>query len=714
MRRSPIIYFACLLLLATATATAQKKDFTYDQLFNNRLQPGTVQKQLPIINKWIDDEHYVEMRRDEADGGKMKAMAVEVKTGKAVPYEDQATKITPSAAASLGLNRNEKNITFSPDGKWAAYTRNNNLYAMEVATKKEIQFTTDGNDSIMNGYASWVYYEEILGRASRYRAFWWAPDSKQLVFMRFDDSNVPVFPIYVIKDQYGYLENERYPKAGEKNPAVRIGVTSVDNPKITWADFNEKDDQYFGTPVWTPASKCWVQWMNRGQDNLKIFEIDPASGKKKEIYDEKQKTWIDLDEASRIEFLPSGKGFILKSDKDGWENLYLHDMNGKQLNQVTTGNFWGTSVLKIDEKSGQLYIRARKENSARFDVYKVKLDGKETTRLSFGDYSHDQVSISPTGKYFITSYSNVSTPTKMSLVDAKGKVIRDIADIKGSEFDGYNIPRTEIRRVKSSDGKFDLPVSITYPVNFDPTKKYPILVSIYGGPNAGTVYDRWRPVGGPNQWWAQEGVIQVAFDNRSSGHFGKDGLNYIHRQLGKFEIEDYIDCAKWIRTQPWADGTRIAITGGSFGGYMTCMALTYGSDVFTHGVANASVTDWQFYDTHYTERFMDTPQENPEGYKATSVMTHADKYKGLLRIVHGTSDDNVHMQNSLMLINKLQDLKRHFEFMVYPSERHGIGGNNPAKGTHNRLEAYKFYYDYLLKKPMPEQFWAPAGERRGF
>ncbi|HYE56139.1 MAG TPA: prolyl oligopeptidase family serine peptidase, partial [Chitinophagaceae bacterium] len=350
--------------------------------------------------------------------------------------------------------------------------------------------------------------------------------------------------------------------------------------------------------------------------------------------------------------------------------------------------------------------------------YRVGLDGKGLTRLTFGDYSHDQVSISPSGKYFVTTYSNVSTPAKMSLADAKGKIIRDLYDSKGPEFNNYNIPKTEIVRVKSADGLFDLPVSITYPINFDPNKKYPVLISIYGGPNAGTVYDRWRPVNAATQWWAQEGMIQVAIDNRSSGHFGKKGLNFIHRNLGKYEIEDYMACGRWLRSQSWIDTNKVAMTGGSFGGYMTCMALTYGADVFTHGVANASVTDWHFYDTHYTERFMDTPKENPEGYKATSVMTYADRYKGLLRIVHGTSDDNVHMQNSLTLINKLQDLKKHFEFMLYPGERHGIGGNNRAKGDHNRLEAYKFYYEFLLGKPMPAQFWGVPTQaqepRRGF
>lgn len=687
---------------------AQKKTFTYDQLFKPA-SAAQITKQLPAIRGWVDDNHYIEMQKDAS--GKLVPMSVDVKTGKAVAYNgavaDNPRPVTTPVSVAGG-----RTVTASPDSQWVAYTKkDNNLYVMEVATKKETQLTSDGTGVILNGYASWVYYEEILGRGSRYKAFWWSPDSKRICYMRFDDSEVPVFPLYVIEGQHGYLENAHYPKSGDKNPEVKIGVVSVNGGATTWADFNQKDDQYFGAPYWTPEGELWVQWMNRGQDNLKIFNIDFSNGSKKLVYEESQPTWIDLDESSRIEFLSAGKGFILKSDKDGWENLYLHDKEGKQINQVTNDNFWGTAILKVDEKAKQIWFRARKENSARFDVYRIGFDGKGLSRLSFGEFSHDQVSISPTGKYFITTYSNLSTPPTMSLVDGKGKLVRELGNSKGEEFDNYALPKTELVRVKSGDGLFDLPVTITYPVNYDPNKKYPVLVSIYGGPNAGTVYDRWRPAGGTSQWWAQEGMIQVSFDNRSSGHFGKKGLNFIHRKLGIWEIEDYITCAKWLRKQSFVDSNRLAITGGSYGGYMTCMALTYGAGVFTHGVANSSVTDWHFYDTHYTERFMDAPKENPEGYKSTSVMTYANKYKGGLRIVHGTSDDNVHMQNSLVLINALQDLKKHFEFMVYPGERHGIGG---LKGVHNRTEAYQFFYDKLLQKPIPKEFWEVATAQRGF
>jgi dipeptidyl-peptidase-4 len=715
MRKTFLHALACMALIFICQASgAQKQNFSYDQLFKGATTHVT--KPLPDIRGWADDDNYLEMRKSATGASKEELVAVNVKTGKAVPYTGKVPAVAETRRGGRGPAsssiKDAVNPTPSPDGKWMAYTKkDNNLYVMDTATKKEMRLTSDGSDVILNGYASWVYYEEILGRGSRYRAFWWSPDSKKICYMRFDDSKVPVFPIYVIKDQHGYLENQRYPKPGDPNPEVKLAIASVENNSSVWAEFDPKEDQYFGTPIWTPNNQLLVQWMNRGQDNLKLYAINQDNGAKTQLYDEKQKTWIDLDEANRISFLEDGKNFIIKSDRDGWENLYLYDLNGKPVSSITNGNFWGTSIVKVDEKNKQVYFRARKENSARYDFYKTGLDGKGLTRLSFGEFSHDQINLSPNGKYFITSYSNISTPTTMALVDAKGKMIRELGNSKGEDYEKYNMPKVELVRVKSSDGLFDLPMSITYPVNFDPNKKYPVLVSIYGGPNAGTVYDRWRPAGGITAWWAQEGIIQVSMDNRSSGHFGKKGLDFIHRQMGKWETEDYMSCGRWLRQQNWIDTSKVAITGGSFGGYMTCMALTYGADVFTHGVANASVTDWQFYDTHYTERFMDTPAENPDGYKNTSVMTWVPKYRGLLRIVHGTSDDNVHMQNSLTLINKLQDLGKHFEFMVYPGERHGIGGNNAAKAVHNRTEAYNFYYEQLLNKPLPEQFRQPATQR---
>ena len=677
---------------------AQKKSISYEQAFKGA--PANILQTVPTVGKWTDDTHYTETKKDETDG-QVKTFLTEAITGKSVVYAS-APEETPGSGQPMIYDA--INVTLSPDKKWAAYTKkDHNLYAIDLATKKEIKLTADGNETVLNGYASWVYFEEILGRASHYRAFWWSPDSKHISYMRFDESQVPIFPIYWATGQHGYLENQRYPKAGDKNPEVKIGITNIDDSKTVWADFNTADDQYFGMPYWTPNGQFWVQWLNRGQDQLFIYNINLINGSKTIVYEEKQATWIDLDHNDRITFLESGKGFIVKSDKTGWRQFYLYDISGKFINAITQGDYTTGDIFKIDEKAMLIYFNARKENSARWDLYSASFDGKKITRLSTGDYSFAGMNFSPAGKYFITTYSNISTPNVTVLMDIKGKIIREVANIKGKEFNDYALPKKEIVRVKSADGLFDLPVLITYPINFDPNKKYPVLVSIYGGPNAGTVYDQWK-MQPADIWWAQEGLVQVAFDNRSSGHFGKKGMNYIHRQLGKYEIEDYMACGKWLKQQSWVAANKLCITGGSFGGYMTCMALTYGADVFDYGIANSSVTDWQLYDSHYTERFMDTPKENPEGYKNTSVLTYANKYKGLLRITHGTTDDNVHMQNTLQLINLLEDQKKHFELMIYPGERHGVAA---AKGVYSRTESYSFYYKNLLEKPMPDVFWQP-------
>ncbi len=674
---------------------AQQKELSYEQIFKGA--PTNILKALPTI-QWLDNEHYLLTEKDKTSGS-VTTVSVEAKTGKTTSY----TPAAPASATNWGPSgKDDKNITLSPDKKWIAFTRDKNLFARELATGKEIQLSTDGSEYIYNGYAAWLYYEEILGRASRYRAFWWSPDSKHLAYMHFDESEVPVFPIYNSEGQHGLTEKEHYPKVGDKNPAVKIGIADVTSGQTTWTDFNEKDDQYFGEPVWTPSgNSLWVQWMPRNQHELKIYAVNPVLGNKKELYTDSQQTWVDLDMENRLEFLPSLNSFIVKSDKTGWMQLYLYKMDGTFLNAITAGDFTVNDIEQVDEKNKIVYFTARKENSARTDFYKIGLNGKGLTRLSFGEYTHD-INLSPGGDYFITTYSNISTPSRMALVDSKGKLIREIADSKGPEFQNYELARTELTRVKSHDGLFDLPMSIIYPLHFDPSKKYPVLISIYGGPNAGTVYDRWNRGYLGSQWWAKEGVIQVAMDNRSSGHFGKKGMNFIYHKMGIYETEDYMDCARWLRSQSFVDSSKIAITGGSFGGYMTCMALTYGADVFTHGIATSSVTDWSLYDTHYTERYMGTLQDNPEGYKNTSPQTYVKKYRGLIRIVHGNMDDNVHLQNSIQLINKLEDLDKHFEFMIYPGERHGWGG---LKAIHSRNESNEFIYDHLLNKPVPAVFW---------
>jgi dipeptidyl-peptidase 4 len=710
---SHIKLVAATALLGFATvANAQKKELSNDQYFKNNFKGIT--QPLPQATRWIDDSHFILVKDS-------KSYVIDCKMGaeKEATEADKKAPETPSKPSAYlrsgdvyvrinGLETqltNDKakkiNPTLSPDNNYVAFTKNNDLYAIHIPTKKENRLTQDGSETILNGYASWVYFEEILGRPSQYRSFWWSPDSKKVAYFRSDDSKVPVFTITDGAGQHGLVEQERYPKVGDTNPEVKVGIVSPDGGITTWCDFNEKDDQYFGMPYWKPdGSSLLVQWMNRLQNNLIIYEVNPTTGSKKEFYNETQKTWIALDDNDRIEFLKNGKGFLMLSDVTGWKHLYYHGMDGKLINPVTTGKFTVMNIDYVDEAKGIVYFTARsRENSAHRDFYRVNLNGKGLQRLSFGDYNHSFTNLSPNGSYFITNYSNSTTPTKMTLVSNKGKIIKELGDAKGPEYDAYNLAKTEYIRVKSEDGLYDLPMRVTWPVNMEAGKKYPVLISIYGGPNAGNCWDIFG-IGGNQQWYAKEGLIQVVMDHRASGHFGKEGVNYMYHNLGYWEMKDYGSMAKWLIANGNADPERICITGFSYGGYMSCYALTYASDIFTHGMAGGPVTDWTLYDSHYTERFMGTPANNPEGYKNSSVLNYVNKYKGVLQLVHGVIDDNVHLQNSLQLASKLQEAKKYFEMMFYPGSRHGWGGQ---KGTHFQNLKTQFIYKYLLRKPAPAE-----------
>ena len=729
--------FACLsclvlgLLACLATAQPQeKKRLTYEQVFKGAEPKLT--RSLPDIIGWTDDSHYLERKKREGDE-RVKVYAVDAISGGEKLFSDlEQYKALVDSGINLSnpgsknkdlthlvyvkegdlyfldvrkrefkrLTRTpgeEKNPTLSPDGNDVAFTREADLYSVELSSGKETRYTTDGSDVVYNGWSSWVYMEEILGRSTQYRAFWWSPDSRYLAFYRFDDSRVPQFPLFDAEGVHGRIEYQRYPKVGDPNPGVKVGIVPVGGGPVVWADFNQNDDQYFGTPFWTPDNRqLLVQWMNRRQDTLKLFAVDPATGGKKDIYVEHQQSWVDWLES--VYFLKEGKGFIVKSDQDGWSHLYLYSPEGQRINQITQGKWNVGDLLFVHEGKGRAYFTARKETSLRTDFYKTDLRGGDPVRLTSGDFTHS-VRLSEGGSYFVTTYSNISTPSRMALFSTGGGFIRNLGDTRTAECDLYDLGKSEVFRVRTSDG-YDLPVSWTLPVGFDSSKKYPVLISVYGGPGSVTVSDSWggiRP-----QWWAQEGMIQMTMDHRGSGHFGKEGVALMHLHLGKWEMNDYCEVARWLRSRPFVDSERVCITGASYGGYVTCLALTEGADCFPYGIASSSVTDWRLYDSHYTERYMGMPLENPEGYESSSVMTYADKYRGLLRIVHGTMDANVHMQNIVQFVSVLEDRDKHFELMIYPGGRHGWGGR---KALQSRNESYRFYYQYLLRKEFPESLF---------
>ncbi len=585
------------------------------------------------------------------------------------------------------------NVTYSPDSTHVAYTYNHDLYTLRLSDSLQTRLTFDGSEVILNGYASWVYMEEILGRKGAYRAFWWSPDSRQLAFFRTDDSAVPEFVITDSPGKHGYVETMRYPKAGDLLPQVKVGMVAREGGAVSWAQTEEAGDYYFGLPYWRPDSKAlWLQWLNRGQDHYRLLEVSLLSGAVRQLYEERQTGWIAIDKEPRIRFLSSGKGFVQLSDKSGWQHLYLHDMEGKEVRQLTAGSYTVLDVLKIDEKEKTVFFTCFKDNIGCVDFYRVGLNGKGLQRLSFGNYNHG-IELAPDGRQFVTTYSNVSTPPAKGTYTLMGQLVK-------TEKDSVPVsPPAEFQVVRSADGLFDLPMRIILPEAMEAGKRYPVVVAVYGGPDHLQVRNTWA-ISTPEQInvLRREGVIQVWVDHRGSGHNGKLGQHYMHRQLGRWEVEDYRQCVQWLVDNRQADPAKVMITGFSYGGYITAYALMTAPEVFTHGIAGGSVTDWELYDAVYTERYMDAPQDNPEGYKAASVLTHAGGLQGRLLLTHGLCDENVHVQQTFQLVSVLQDAGKPFELMIYPESRHGY---RKDKRIFSRQEDLRFIYRYLLEKPMP-------------
>jgi dipeptidyl-peptidase-4 len=716
-----------------------KKWLTYGQVFDaaGRMTPGETYRDpsgiltdLPAISGWLDDEHYLETRVDPADK-RRKLFSVSVADGSAHVHRD-ATEADGlprgfdlrTAAATSGDGRvfvftrgedlyawnapakswrrltataaPERFPRLSPDGRWLAYTRSNDLYAYDLEGGLERQLTSDGSDVIRNGDPSWVYMEEILGRGGN--AFWWSPDSTRLVFMRFDDTPAPSFPIYHPDGQHGELEVQRYPKAGDANPWVKMGVVKVADGRTAWMDFEEKVDQYIAWPFWTPDSRTLtVQWMNRGQDTVRLFACDPDTGKKRLLLEEKQPAWVEW--YKDLEFLPSGAGFLLISDVSGWEQIYYHGADGALKKQLTPGGWRVNSIARIDEKNGWVYFIGRPAKSWDAQLMRVRLDGTGLSEVSKGEGVH-RVQVSPSGAYFIDTVSTLTTPSVMSLYKTDGTLVRKLGDAASPAMHELALGKAELFTIPSEDGQFQLPAYWILPADFNPSKQYPVIFAIYGGPDAGRVHNTWPAWSA--QYWAERGVITISVDHRASGHFGKKGVALMHRNLGKWEMTDLITATKWLRSKPFVAKDKIAITGGSYGGYTTAMALTYGAEFFNYGIAASSVTDWRLYDTVYTERYMDTPAENPEGYKQGAVLTYADRYKGGLRLTHGTIDDNVHEQNTLQVVDWLTSHNQRFELMVYPDSRHAIQASQRA---HVARETHDYWVRTLLDGKLPE---APA------
>ncbi len=681
---------------------------------------------------WVDDSHFIFKTLDKEN--KSVILSEDVKSGKSVPYTSPksdrdilseslpkgtslsfADILSPDMKAVVMVRDNdlyyfrlgdkevtrltndkteEVNTRFSPDGTKLAYTRNKDMYVYDLTAKKEIRLSTDATDRIYNGYSSWVYNEEIFERPSRYAAFWWSPDSKKLAYMRTDETEVPVFTLNRLDEAdgiHGKLELIPYPEPGDPNPKVKIGVADLSTEKTTWVKTDYNADLYLAWPFWKPdGSKLVIQVLNRDQNDMKFILADPATGEFVQIYNEKRKSWIEFYED--IYVMKNSTGFIVRSYRSDWENLYYYGWDGKLISQVTDVNWNVSAISRVDEDTRIVYFTGTGPESTDSHFFRVGLDGKNLIQITKEPGAH-YVSISPKGTYFVDSWNSITSTGSIVAYNSKGQLVREIHKNEVPAYDPARNSRSEMLKIITSDGQFNMPAIITYPVNFDATKRYPVIFTIYGGPGMANVSNTWKGYGA--SWYAQNGIITFMVDHRGSGLFGKRGLDQIYRNLGKWEILDYGDAVKWLRAKPFVDSTKIGITGMSYGGYMTCLALTKGADFWTHGFAGSSVTDWRLYDDVYTERYMDKPQDNPDGYRDASVLTFVKNYKGKLYFNHGDLDDNVHMQNSIQLISKMEDQGKIFQFMLYPNGRHGWGGN---KATHSMNEQYRFWLSNFFGK----------------
>ncbi|PBJ13152.1 S9 family peptidase [Flavobacterium sp. ACN6] len=573
--------------------------------------------------------------------------------------------------------------TFSPDGSKIAYARENNLYVYDVASKKSTAITTDGKkNAVINGITDWVYEEEF----AFVRAFDWSKDSKKVAYIRFDESQVPEFSMSMFhKDLYPTVETFKYPKAGEKNSVVSLHIYDVAAAATKKVDLGKYNDFYIARLQWTnDANVLSAQVLNRHQDNLDLLFVDGNTAVAKVVLNEKDKAYVDV--TDNLTFLKDNS-FIWTSEKDGFNHIYLYDKTGKLKTQVTKGNWEVTSYYGFDEKTKTIFYQSTENGSINRDLYRIGLDGKNKLRLS-KKTGTSAATFSPNFQYFITTFSSNLVPTTYTLNESKtGKEIQVIENNQAlaDKLKEYNLPAKEFIVLKTAKGN-ELNAWILKPKDFDPSKKYPVFMYQYSGPGSQQVNNDWN---NSDDYWflslTQQGYIVACVDGRGTGFKGAEFKKVTQKELGKYEVEDQIDAAKVLGSYSYVDPSRIGIFGWSYGGFMASNCIFQGNDVFKMAIAVAPVTNWRFYDSVYTERYMQTPQENARGYDQNSPINHVDKLKGKFLLIHGSGDDNVHVQNSMQMMEALIQANKQFESQIYPDKNHGIYGGKTRIQLYNKM-----------------------------
>jgi len=590
-------------------------------------------------------------------------------------------KISENAIQEPLLNKNGSKIV---------YAFENNLYVFDVSTKKTTQITKDGKkNAIINGITDWVYEEEF----AFVRAFDWNADGTKLAYIKFDESDVPVFSMDIYgEDLYPQQQVFKYPKAGENNSKMSLHLYDVSKASTQNVALNAETAYYIPRMKFTNNTNVLsVQTQNRHQNQLNLLFVDANSGKTSTILTEKDKAYVDV--TDNLTFL-NDNSFIWTSEKDGYNHIYHYNNDGSLKKQVTTGNWEVTNYYGYNKTNETIYYQSVENGSTKRDVYSIQLNGSSKKQLS-AQSGTNSATFSPDFKYFINNHSSSTKAPSYSLVDAStGKNVKEILNNTALEdkLKKFDLPKKEFTTFKNEVGN-DLNGYIIKPKNFDAKKKYPVLLYQYSGPGSQEVADSWND---SNDYWhmmlSQKGYIIVCVDGRGTGFKGADFKKVTQKELGKFEVQDQIFVAKQLAKESFVDANRIGIWGWSFGGFMSSNALFQANNVFKTAIAVAPVTSWRFYDSVYTERFMTTPQENASGYDNNSPITHADKLKGNFLLIHGTADDNVHVQNAMLLINKLVSLNKNFDWLIYPDKNHGIYGGK------TREQLYTKMTEYILEK----------------
>jgi dipeptidyl aminopeptidase/acylaminoacyl peptidase len=745
-----------------------RKRITFDVL-NGRNRPNFSGSPATGF-EWLDDgEHYLQVKQG-------RLCKVQATTGRSRPFfdvkklqaaleelptidadsarrlaQDTSPRMNPNRTGALYQHENdlyfagfdgtqavrltstpgrEELATFSPDGQFVAFVRDYNLHVVDLATQTERALTADGHATLRNGKADWVYFEEIFNRS--WHAFHWSPDSTRLAFMQFDDSPVDQFTVIDQIPTRQKVEVERYPKAGDPNPRVRLGVVTAAGGPVRWIDLGDYQADWvlitgFG---WTPDGSVYCYVQDRAQRWLDFLVAqvggegragphgEPAGSLRgsrtgnsvKRLFRDETKAWVDV--PGEPQFLKDGS-FLLPSERSGWRHLYHFAADGKLRRQVTDGNWEVRQVHAVDEEQGWIYVSGTRDSHIASQLYRVPLaegepqrltgrvavssgtgvstvehrrdagaasdraskeHGADGTRSVPAALGHHQVTVGPQGKLYVSTVSDHHTPAQVFLHHADGRLARTLDTNPVPAIEEYEFGKLELLQVPTRDG-FLMEASLVLPPDFDPEKKYPVWFMTYGGPHAPSIVDAWQGGRTFDQMLANLGIIAFRCDPRSASGKGATSTWTAYRQLGVQELADVEDAIRWLSQRGYVDGSRIGMSGHSYGGFLTAYALTH-SKLFVAGIAGAPVTDWRNYDTIYTERYMNTPQENPSGYEKTSVVAAAGNLHGKLLLLHGVMDDNVHWQNTLQLAHALQAANKDFELMVYPQSRHGLSGEH--------------------------------------